>query len=53
MPPTKILLVDLTAQYLPIKMERDAMASVVAETAFVGTNGNRSPGPLRRSSRPS
>ena len=41
-PPTKIPLVDLTAQYLSMKTEiDDAMAYVIAETAFVGTSGNR------------
>lgn len=37
-----IPLVDLTAQYLSIKAEiDDAIAAVMAESAFVGTSGNR------------
>jgi dTDP-4-amino-4,6-dideoxygalactose transaminase len=38
----RIPLVDLTAQYLSMKKEiDDAMSAVIAETAFVGTSGNR------------
>src|SRR5574341_1960303 len=41
-PPRAIPLVDLSAQYQAIKSELDqAIAEVIAESAFVGTPGNR------------
>ncbi len=42
MTPRRIPLVDLVAQYQSMKEEiDDAIAAVIAESAFVGTAGNR------------